>query len=171
MLVTLAMRYKKWLFALLFLSAAAAQAHDFHAGITDIAYNERTGNTEVVHTLMMHDVDALLTAIAKHPVDLSKPEGERLLRRYLEARFAIEDASKRPLTLQWIGVQADTQNVTVYQELAATQLGPRHAIRNAILSDFLPDQRNTVNLRSKVQNQSQTRSLMFDQSLVRQVLR
>jgi len=158
---------KKTLFALLLVSMAAAQSHDFHAGITDIAYNERTGNTEVVHTLMTHDIEALFAAVAKPSMDISKPEGERILRTYIEARFSIEDAAKRPLTLQWIGIHADTQSVTIYQELPATVVGPRNVIQNGVLSDFYPDQRNTVNLRNK----GQTKSLLFDKSLVRQIVR
>ena len=47
--------------AVLACACALALAHNFHAGITDISHNERTGSLEVVHTYMAHDVEALLT--------------------------------------------------------------------------------------------------------------
>ena len=102
--------------ALLIAMSAAAHAHRFHTSITDISYNARTKSTEVVHTYMAHDIEALLTNLYQR------------------------------LKLRWIGMTIDAQSVVVFQEAEQTQLSQAAVIRQGVLIDFLPDQVNTVNL-------------------------
>jgi hypothetical protein len=123
-----------------------ASAHRFHAGITDISYNERTGSTEVVHTYMAHDVEALLTALYQRQFDLSDPEDQAVLRKYLEKQFWMAGRDGRRLALNWVGVTVDTDSVVVFQEAVRTPVANVETIHDAVLSDFLPDQQNTVNV-------------------------
>jgi hypothetical protein len=97
------------------LAGAAAPAHRFHAGITDISYNERTGSTEIVHTYMAHDVEALLTNLYQRQFDLSEPDDQAVLRKYVEKQFWLAPKDKR-LRLNWVGVTADADSVVIYQE-------------------------------------------------------
>jgi predicted sugar kinase len=126
-------------------ACAAAQAHRFHAGITDIAFNARTGNTEVVHTYMAHDVEALLANLYQRQFDLSDPDDQAVLRKYLEKQFWLADKAGKRLPLSWIGLTVDTDSVTVFQEIPATPAEKVETIHAAVLIDFLPDQVNTVN--------------------------
>jgi hypothetical protein len=127
-------------------ACALAPAHNFHAGITDISYNERTGSTEVVHTYMAHDVEALLTNLYQRQFDLSDPDDQAVFRKYLEKQFWLADKDKRRLTLNWVGMTADAQSVMVYQEVVQTPSAKVEFIHDAVMTDFLPDQLNTVNL-------------------------
>jgi hypothetical protein len=127
-------------------ACALAPAHNFHAGITDISYNERTGSTEVVHTYMAHDVEALLTNLYQRQFDLSDPDDQAVFRKYVEKQFWLADKDKRRLPLNWVGMTADAQSVTVYQEVVQTAAAKVEIIHDAVMSDFLPDQLNTVNL-------------------------
>ena len=79
----------------------SAAAHRFHAGITDISYNERTGSTEVVHTYMAHDVEALLTALYQRQFDLSDPDDQAVLRTYLDKQFWLAAKDGRRIPLAW----------------------------------------------------------------------
>ncbi len=132
--------------ALLFALAPAASAHRYHLGITDISYNAKTGSTEIVHTYMAHDIEGLLGNLYQRQFDLSQPEDEAVLRKYIEKRFAVLGADKRPLPVRWIGVSAGPQSVLIYQEIENTPLAAAASIEDAVLIDFLPDQVNTVNL-------------------------
>ncbi|MFL6635067.1 MAG: DUF6702 family protein [Massilia sp.] len=123
-----------------------AGAHRFHAGITDISYNERTGSTEVVHTYMAHDVEALLTALYQRQFDLSDPDDQAVLRKYVEKQFWLADRDGRRLPLNWVGVTVDPDSVVVFQEAVRTPVAKVETIHDAVLSDFLPDQQNTVNV-------------------------
>jgi hypothetical protein len=127
-------------------ACALAPAHNFHAGITDISYNERTGSTEVVHTYMAHDVEALLTNLYQRQFDLSDPDDQAVFRKYVEKQFWLADKDKRRLPLNWVGMTADAQSVTVYQEVVQMAAAKVEIIHDAVMSDFLPDQLNTVNL-------------------------
>lgn len=122
-----------------------AAAHNYHMGITDISYNANTGSTEIVHTYTAHDVEALLANLYQRQFDLGLAEDQAVLRRYIEKQFSITAGGRR-LALQWVGVQADAANVTVYQELPKTALPPGAVLRHMVLSDFIPGQLNTVNL-------------------------
>ena len=37
-----------------------AGAHDFHVGMSDVQFNPRSGNTEFVHVLSLHDLHAAM---------------------------------------------------------------------------------------------------------------
>jgi hypothetical protein len=124
----------------------SSSAHRFHAGLADISYNERTGSTEVVHTYMAHDVEALLTALYQRQFDLSDPDDQAVLRNYIEKQFWLADKDGRRLSLNWVGVTVDTDSVVVFQEALRTPAVNVETIHDAVLSDFLPDQQNTVNL-------------------------
>ena len=101
--------------ALLLGAAGAALAHRFHFGIAEISDNAATGNVEVVHTLMSHDLDALLEQQHKRQVDLSQPEEESLLRAYVEQHFYLLGKDGKRLPLKWVGVTAGVENVVIYQ--------------------------------------------------------
>jgi hypothetical protein len=137
-----------------------AAAHRFHAGLTDISYNARTGSTEVVHTLMAHDVEALLTELYQRQFDLSDPDDQAVLRKYVDKQFWLADKDGRRLPLNWVGVTVDTDSVVVYQEAVRTPVTKVETIHDAVLSDFLPDQQNTVNLTAN----GGVRTFAFDSS-------
>ena len=130
--------------ALLCVSAAAG-AHRFHMGITEVAYNARTKSTEIVHTYMAHDVEALMLNMYQRQFDLTDPDDQLVFRKYVEERFSLKGADGKRLPLRWVGMTADSQSVTIYQELENAPLSKTVGIRHAILTDFLPDQVNTVN--------------------------
>lgn len=131
----------------LFSASLTAHAHRFHAGITDLSFNARTGSIEVVHTFMAHDVEALLVNLYQRQFDLSQPEDEALLRKYVEKQFSLLAADKTRLPLRWVGIQIDVERIVIYQEAENTALERAAAMRNDVLTDFLPDQTNTVNIK------------------------
>jgi hypothetical protein len=136
-----------------------AAAHNFHMGMADISYNERTGSTEIVHTYTGHDLTALLTELYGRQFDLGRADSEAPLRRYVEKQFTISRADGKRLPLQWVGARVDADSVVIFQEIPRTRLAKGDRIHNALLIDFLPSQKNTVNL----QTDGATKTLIFDQ--------
>lgn len=153
-------RWKMLLCAVLLCAGTAASAHRFHAGIADVSFNARTGSTEIVHTYMAHDIDALLANMYGRQFDLTEPDDQEVLRKYIESRFWVLGQDKSRLRVRWVGVSADAERVTVYQEIEKTPLWKAGAIHNAVLVDFLPDQVNTVNLNDG----NAVRTLTFDRA-------
>ncbi|MDR7049531.1 hypothetical protein J2X54_001986 [Duganella sp. 3397] len=152
--------------AVLAFSSAAASAHNYHMGIADISYNERTGSTEIVHTYTAHDVATLLTRQAGRVVDLGQPGSEALLRKYAEQQFTVSGRKGERLPLTWIGMKADADSVVIFQEIARTRLAAGSRIHNAVLTDLIPTQKNTVN----VQVDGPVKTLVFDQGNLDQLI-
>lgn len=146
------------------LAGTAAGAHNFHMGIADISYNERTGSTEIVHTYTMHDLATLLTNLYGGQFDLGQPESEAPLRRYVEKQFYLEGPDRQRLRINWVGVKADADSVVILQEIEHVKLVKGTRIHNALLIDFLPSQKNTVNL----QSDGHVQTLLFDQDSIDQ---
>ncbi|GGY18619.1 hypothetical protein GJV26_18960 [Massilia dura] len=123
----------------------AAAAHNYHMGLADIGYNAATGNTEIVHTYTAHDVEALLTNLYGRQFDLGMEEDQEALRRYLDKRFVLT-VDGRHLPLQWVGMKASADTITVFQQIDRTALPAGAVLKNGVLTDFLPAQINTVNV-------------------------
>lgn len=149
--------FKTLCLAVLLCVSTAAGAHRFHFGMTDIAYNERTQGLEIIHTYTAHDIEAMLLNLYGRQFDLSDPDDQDVLRKYVERQFWLTDAGGARLPIAWIGMTVDAQSVVIYQELAATPLSRAVAIRQGVLVDFLPEQVNTVN----VSDGGAVRSLTF----------
>ncbi|AVR98335.1 DUF6702 family protein [Pseudoduganella armeniaca] len=131
--------------ALALCCAGAAQAHNYHMGMADIGYNGATGNTEVIHTYTAHDIEALLANLYGRSFDLGLEEDQDVLRQYIERHFTISVGGK-PLLLQWVGIKASADTITVFQQIEKTALPAGAVILDAVLTDFIATQVNTVNL-------------------------
>jgi hypothetical protein len=145
----------------------AAQAHLFHIGITDVSFNAKTGSTELVHTYMAHDVEALLANLYQRQFDLTQPEDEAILRKYVDRQFWVEAADKTRLPLRWVGLTVDAQSVVIYQEIENTPLSKAALIHDQVLVDFIAEQANTLN----VQDNGTIRTLIFDRKKTDQAWR
>ena len=126
--------------------SSPASAHSFHAGLADISYNTNTKSTEVVHTYMTHDIEALLLEVYQRQFDLTDPDDQAVLRKYIDKQFWLADKDGKRIPLNWVGLTVDTDSVVVFQEAVQTPSTLVETIHDGVLSDFLPDQQNTVNL-------------------------
>jgi hypothetical protein len=144
----------------LMLAPGSAIAHRFHVGITAIGANAASGNIEIVHTYMAHDVEALLAKLHGRRIDLGLEPDQLLFRRYVEQRFFITAPGGERLLLRWVGASVDADSIVLFQETDHRALAPAALIHNRVLTDFLPDQQNTVNLDLG----GQRHSLIFERS-------
>ena len=151
-------RWRTFAASLLAGASMAAGAHNFHMGIADISYNAASGSTEVVHTYKGHDVEALLTQLYQRQFDLGQEDSEAALRRYVEKQFYLVAPDGKRLRLNWVGLKVNADNVVIFQEIERTRLAPATRIHNQLLIDFLPSQRNTLN----VQDSGTIQTLFFD---------
>jgi hypothetical protein len=135
---------KAWLAAALACCCMAARAHQFHFGITDVSFNAKTGSTEIVHTYMTDDIDALLSNLYQRQFDLTQPEDEAILRKYIEKQFWMQAADNKRLPLRWVGLRVGAESVVIYQEIENTPLSATAAIHDEVLIDFIAEQANTL---------------------------
>ena len=153
--------------ALLACCGIGAQAHQFHLGITEMSFNPNTGSTEIVHTYMAHDIEALLANLYQRQFDLSVPQDEAILRAYIDKQFWLLAEDQRRLPLRWLGLSVNRESVVVYQEIERSPLSDVAQIHNAVLIDFIAEQTNTLNVNEK----SIITTLLFDRKKLEQRLR
>ena len=133
-----------------------AMAHRYHAALSTIERDASSGAVEIEHRLFMHDLEPVLLQLSDQKVDLDSKDGEALIRRYVESRFAIVDSGAKPLPLQWVGVELDQTYARVYQEMASAPALNELTYVNQLLTE-INAQVNTVNL----SDGGQQVSLMF----------
>jgi CHAT domain-containing protein len=143
------------------------QAHQFHFGITDVSFNPKTGSTEIVHTYMTDDIDALLSNLYQRQFDLTQPEDEAVLRKYIEKRFWMQAADKRRQPIRWVGLTVGAENVVIYQEIENTPLSATALIHDEVLIDFIAEQSNTLT----VHDNGMIKTLTFDRKKIDQGVR
>jgi hypothetical protein len=163
----IARRARAVLAAALACCCMAAQAHQFHFGITDVTFNAKTGSTEIVHTYMTDDIDALLSNLYQRQFDLTQPEDEAILRKYIEKQFWMQAADKGRLPIRWVGLTVGAESVVIYQEIENTPLSATAAIHDEVLIDFIAEQSNTLT----VHDNGMIRTLTFNRKKTDQGVR
>ncbi|MEM8798523.1 MAG: DUF6702 family protein [Pseudomonadota bacterium] len=130
----------------LFLGAVSAYGHNFHTVLSTISLNERTGNLEIVQELTLHDLMPVLIALSGDQALTIDSEGaEIMVRDYLNRNFRLR-FGKTDAAIEWIGMEADIDTLTTYQQV--TWPGEREPItvENRVLADAYSDQVNTLTL-------------------------
>lgn len=129
------MRRLAWLWV-----CALLPAHTFHYSKTEINWNTAAATLEIIATLHVDDIEVQLRK--SHPqIEIDRDsEAERLLCAYVAA--ALELSARRH---RCIGAKPGREFVDVFLELPVS--APPRTLRNRILIEDLPDQRNDVELK------------------------
>lgn len=129
--------------------AVSASAHEQKVALTDILYNERTGNLEIAHRFSVHDAEHALSKVSKSKVDLTQSTKARVaFSKYVADRFELSLDGKTPLKLEAVGQELERGYLWVYQEIKIpTSVDTPFYIKNTILQDAVKGQVNTVNVR------------------------
>lgn len=142
-------------------------AHDQKTALTDIFYNERTGNLEVAHRITLHDAEDTLHKVTDSKADLAVSlEAQAAFANYVAKRFdlKLEDGKSLPLTL--VGQELEDGYLWVYQETKIPEPAKTSfIIENAILQDAVKGQINTVNVRYR----SRVSTFVFEAGTGRQL--
>jgi hypothetical protein len=137
--------------------ATTAEAHPFHTSIAEAEWNEKSGRLEVALKLRPENLERALRLRTKRNVVLERtPELDQIIRRYLNDKFVIEDAGKRPAKLIWVGKEVTLKEVWLYFEFPMPDGPAGMHLTNRVLFDLGRDQVNTVNFRLREKRTSLT---------------
>lgn len=144
-------------------------AHEQKAALTDILYNERTGNLEIAHRISLHDAEHSLYRATGLNADLiQSAEARTAFAKYAATRFELNTENKTALPLTLVGQEIEDGYLWVYQETAIPDPVDRSFyVENRILHDVVNGQVNTVNLRYR----SNVATLVFEPDSGRQLFR
>jgi hypothetical protein len=138
---------KAMLLMLLLLAAPAAGAHQEKETLTRVLFNPRTGNIEVMHRFLLHDVEHAVKELRNDKADiLNSYEDREYFSSYVHQHFFLNDQQDRSLPLHPVGHEIDGRFLWVYAETGI----PAHIQSLTLRYDFRrgiwPGQVNLVNI-------------------------
>lgn len=128
-------------------------AHEQKTALTEIFYNERTGNLEIAHRFSIHDAEHALQKATDTKGDIAKSaEAQAAFAKYVADRFELTFKDKSALKLTLVGQELERGYLWVYQETKIpAAVGAPFFIDNTILQGVVKGQVNTVNVRYRSQ--------------------
>lgn len=118
-----------------------------HAAFTIIEHNERAGTIEVIHRLMVLDLELALTARTGQTTRMEDvTDAETLIGSYLDDYFSLSVTDKSAVPLTWVGAELKLDTLLVYQEAPLSGEINQITVANQILTETHPSQINTVNV-------------------------
>lgn len=131
------------------LLATPSFAHEEKTALTDIFYNERTGNLEIAHRFSVHDAEHALKKATDSRADLARSsQAQAEFSKYVAKRFGLFFKDRKKLKLTLVGQELERGYLWVYQETRIPKpVGASFLIENSILQDEVQGQVNTVNVR------------------------
>lgn len=118
-----------------------------HAAFTIIEHNPRAGTIEVIHRMMVLDLELALTARTGRTVRMEEvTDAEKLIGSYLDDYFSLTLEDGRTLPLTWVGAELKLDTVLAYQESPISNDIGQLTVTNQILTETHPTQINTVNV-------------------------
>lgn len=121
--------------------------HEFYVSITEIRYNDQRERFEISMRIFPDDLDrALLARNGIHTQLATKLEhqlADSLLMVYLLEDFSLE-VDGQELDLNYLGKEAESNAVWCYLESSRIKAPKTLTIRSSILTEYLPDQVNII---------------------------
>lgn len=125
-------------------TALPALAHTFYSALTRINYNDHAKTIEVIHRLIGHDLEAVLSFHEGAVLGFEDtPHLDELAGAYLQANFSLE-LDGAPTPLEFIGLEQSGENILAYFEGASPDRPQEITVTNTIFLEELPQQTNTV---------------------------
>ena len=140
------------------LAGEPALAHQQKAALTEILFNPRTENIEVVHRFILHDAEhAVRKELGIGEGLVGSPETQMAFAGYVAERFVLARPDGTPIPLTLLGAEIEGGYLWVYQETPEPEALDALAVRHDALRDVWPSQVNRVN----VKRGSTVRTLVF----------
>ena len=144
------MNYKSIVAAiLLVLGSFTAQAHDYHASITEVKFNPRSQTLEVAVKVFTDDLESALTKRSKSKVQYQAASAKvnELVAAYLQASLTFEVTKGKALPHRFVGSEEEADAVWIYLEVPVDSKTLDHIyINNKVLTELFADQMNIVNV-------------------------
>jgi len=150
------------LLVILFISSGWLM-HKFYVSLTEIRYNPERERIEVSMRIFPDDLDlALMERSGIRTLlgtELESPEADSLLMIYLLQDFNLQVNGKE-IELYYLGKESESDAIWCYLESPKVPPPETITVRNAVLTEFFPDQVNII----QVYNGKWNRGLLLNRS-------
>jgi len=121
--------------------------HKFYVSLTEIRYNPKTERIEVSMRIFPDDLDlALMERTGIRTLlgtELESPQADSLLMIYLMQEFTLH-VNGEEIVLNYLGKEPESDAIWCYLESSKVPRPVTISIRNAVLTEFFPDQVNII---------------------------
>jgi hypothetical protein len=130
--------------------------HKFYFSNTLVEQNPRTGTLEITIKLFTDDLERALQQDGHPDIRLDGNQGNEessAIRSYLEKHFQLKFQS-RPTSLIYVGQEVEADLTICYFELAQLPEFNFIEVKNNLLIEIFPDQKNVIDIRLRGQQQT-----------------
>jgi len=124
--------------------------HPLHVSVTEIEYDEKEKELEIVMRMFTDDLETSIRADAHLPeLDLLHPPSghttEALVKKYVMARLQITLDGKEQ-KLNFLGIEKDMDAVTAYIQVSPVKRWKTITVVNSVIHETYDDQSNIVHV-------------------------
>ena len=164
------MRKTLLLFIALLPLLAFTAAHKFYVSATDIEYNEENGSLQIISHVFIDDLEKLLKERYHPDLYLLKkgehPKADAFIERYFRDKMNIR-VNGKDVELNYLGKEYDNDELLIYIEVSDVDPLKTIYVKNAVLTDLFPEQKNVI----KVEYKGTIKSLLLTRSEVDGILK
>lgn len=154
------MKYRILFLLLIFSLSSFKKSHKFYVSVTEIEYKEEVQSLQIISRIFTDDLEALLQERYDPSIKLlsSGDEGEvkTNLKKYLGQKFRVK-VNGKPYEVNYLGKEYEDDMTLLYLEVHNVSSVKSVKIKNAVLADLFPEQKNLVH----VEVNGKTKSLIL----------
>ncbi len=154
------MKYRILFLLLIFSLSSFKKSHKFYVSVTEIEYNEEVQSLQIISRVFTDDLEALLRERYNPSIKLlsngDKGEVEANLKKYLGQKFRVQVNGKR-YEVNYLGKEYEDDMTLMYLEVPNVSSVKSVKIKNAVLTDLFPEQKNLIH----VELRGKTKSLIL----------
>ncbi len=143
---------------------AFTAVHKFYVSSTDIEYNEEANSLQIISHVFIDDLEKLLKERYREDLYLLKegehPQADQFVKKYFKDKLTITvDGKERQLN--YLGKEYDKDQLLVYIEVEGVEPFSNIGVKNAVLTDLFPEQKNVI----KVAYKKDIKSLLLSRNV------
>ncbi len=154
---------KLLLLFLLFPLLSFHSAHKFYVSVTDMEYNDETKSLQIISRVFIDDMEKLLKARYSDALYLNKNDehsaADGFLQKYYEDKLQVTINGELK-KVNYIGKKYENDQLVLFLEIENLASPPEVTVKNEVLIDLFPEQKNVVH----VTRNGTTRSLILSRN-------
>ena len=123
--------------------------HEFYVGLTEVVYTETSQTYQVTMKLFTDDLEKGVYLSSGDSIQLGTrfehQKSDSLVYHYIKDKFQLSDAGKKPLDLEFVGVETEFDVTWVYLESGDMKPSASMGVYNDVLMEVYSDQTHIVN--------------------------